>query len=56
MGRSIQSIGDAPASWIDTDDVELVAATVLRSPRSHYGKTYSLAVESRTFSELQEDS
>ena len=45
-GTLRHSIGDAPVSWIDTDDVAIAVARVLRSPREHHGKTYPLAVES----------
>ncbi len=44
-GTITQFIGDAPVSWIDTDDIALVAAAVLREPGKHAGKTYPLAVE-----------
>ncbi|WP_394826948.1 NmrA family NAD(P)-binding protein [Pendulispora albinea] len=40
-----QFIGDAAVSWVDTDDVALAAASVLREPEKHRGKTYPLAVE-----------
>lgn len=49
-----QSIGDAPVSWIDTDDVAAAAAAVLRSPGAHHGKVYPLAVESLTISRVAE--
>lgn len=44
-GVIYQFIGDAPVSWIDTDDIAAVAATILRSPHKHHGHTYPLAVE-----------
>ncbi len=43
-----QYFGDAPVSWIDTDDIAAAAATVLREPQKHHGKTYPLAVEALT--------
>jgi uncharacterized protein YbjT (DUF2867 family) len=51
-GSIHQFIGDAPVSWVDTDDVARVAATVLRSPREHHGKTYPLAVESLSVTQV----
>jgi NAD(P)H dehydrogenase (quinone) len=47
-----QFIGDAPVSWIDTDDVARAAAAVLRSPAEHQGKTYPLASEALTVTEV----
>jgi NAD(P)H dehydrogenase (quinone) len=40
-----QYFGDAPVGWIDVNDVARAAATVLRSPGKHRGKTYRLSVE-----------
>jgi NAD(P)H dehydrogenase (quinone) len=51
-GAIHQFIGDARVSWVDTDDVARVAATVLRSPGKHHGKTYPLAVESLSVKEV----
>jgi NAD(P)H dehydrogenase (quinone) len=45
-GTIHQSIGDAPVSWIDCDDIAISAAAILRSPEQHHRKTYPLAVES----------
>jgi uncharacterized protein YbjT (DUF2867 family) len=39
-------------SWIDTDDIAIAAATILRSPRKHNGKTYPLAVESLSIGQV----
>ena len=51
-GAIHQFIGDAPVSWIDTDDVALAAAAVLRSPKPHHGQTYPLAVEALTIGQV----
>jgi NAD(P)H dehydrogenase (quinone) len=45
-------IGDARVSWVDTDDVARVAATVLRAPREHAGKSYPLGVEALSLYEV----
>lgn len=41
-------IGDAPTSWVDTDDIAAVAATILRSPERHDGQSYGLGAEVAT--------
>jgi uncharacterized protein YbjT (DUF2867 family) len=41
-------IGDAPTSWVDADDIAAVAATILRSPEEHDGRSYGLGTEVAT--------
>jgi NAD(P)H dehydrogenase (quinone) len=49
-----QFTGDAPVSWIDTDDVAAAAAAILRAPAAHHGKTYPLAVEALSVGQVAE--
>jgi NAD(P)H dehydrogenase (quinone) len=47
-----QYVGDAALGWIDTDDVARAAASVLRSPSRHHGKSYRLSVEARSIGQV----
>ncbi|MBC6108986.1 SDR family oxidoreductase [Pedobacter fastidiosus] len=42
----------ARLSWVDVDDVALVASIALASPELHTGKTYRLGYDAKTFTEL----
>jgi NAD(P)H dehydrogenase (quinone) len=45
-------VGNARISWVDCDDVALVAAACLRDPGRHAGKTYRLGYEAKTYAEI----
>lgn len=45
-------IGDARWSWVDSDDLALVAAETLRHPEKHAGKIYPLGYDTATMSEV----
>ena len=47
-------VGDARISWVDCDDVAEVAASCLRDPGAHNGKTYRLASDVASFSDIAE--
>lgn len=47
-------IGDTRWSWIDSDDLALVAAETLQKPDIHGGKTYPLGYDTATMSEIAE--
>lgn len=47
-------VGDARASWVDCDDVALVAAECLTNPQAHNGKTYRLGNDSKSYAEIAE--
>lgn len=47
-------IGDAAWSWVDTSDIAEVAATALRSPETHHGKTYRLGYDAMNFHQVVE--
>ena len=47
-------IGDAHWSWVDSDDLALVAAETLRQPDRHAGKIYPLGYDIATMSEVTE--
>ncbi len=47
-------IDDARWSWVDGDDLALVAAETLRQPDRHAGKIYPLGYDTATMSELAE--
>jgi NAD(P)H dehydrogenase (quinone) len=47
-----QYVGEARLSWIDSDDIALVASICLRSPQEHFGKTYRLGYEAWTYAEV----
>lgn len=47
-------IGDARWSWVDSDDLALVAAETLRRPEVHAGKIYPLGYDTATMSEVAE--
>lgn len=49
-----QYVGEAALGWIDSDDIARAAATVLRSPDDHRGRTYRLTSEARTVHEVAE--
>lgn len=50
--RLIHFVGDRSVSFVSSDDMASVAAAALRDPTAHGGKSYPLAVEALTFSEL----
>lgn len=45
-------VADARLSWVDVDDLALVAALALAHPETHGGKTYRLSYDAKTFDEL----
>ena len=45
-------VGDASISWVDTDDVAEVGATILVDPQAHTGKVYRLASDERTYRQV----
>ena len=45
-------VDDAKLSWVDVDDVALVAALALTYPEKHKGKTYRLSSDAKTFDEI----
>ncbi len=47
-------VADARLSWVDVDDVALVAALSLAHPEAHGGQTYRLGYDAATFGELAE--
>ncbi len=47
-------IGDSRWSWVDSDDLALVAAETLRKPEKHAGKIYPLGYDTATISEVVE--
>lgn len=47
-------IGDSRWSWVDSDDLALVAAETLRQPEKHAGKIYPLGYDTATISEVAE--
>lgn len=49
-----QYVGDAKLGWVDLDDIARAAATVLRSPDAHRGRTYRLTTDARTVREVAE--
>jgi NAD(P)H dehydrogenase (quinone) len=49
-----QYVGDAKLGWVDLDDIARAAATVLRSPAAHRGRTYRLTTDARTVHEVAE--
>jgi len=50
--RLVHFVGDRALSWVCADDIAAVAAAALRQPHGHAGKTYPLAVEAMTLTEL----
>jgi uncharacterized protein YbjT (DUF2867 family) len=49
-----QFVGEARLGWVDADDIARAAATVLRSPDAHHGRTYRLTTDARTVHEVAE--
>jgi uncharacterized protein YbjT (DUF2867 family) len=47
-----QYTGDAPFSWVDGEDVALVAAKALLHPDKHAGKTYRLGYDAKSYDEV----
>jgi NAD(P)H dehydrogenase (quinone) len=45
-------VGEARLSWVDTDDIAEVAATCLRDPDRHVGKTYRLGHDAKSYAEV----
>ncbi|MEO1764640.1 MAG: SDR family oxidoreductase [Cyanobacteria bacterium J06629_18] len=45
-------IGDSRWSWVDSDDLALVAAETLRQPEKHAGQIYPLGYDTATIPEL----
>ena len=45
-------IGDSRWSWVDSDDLALVAAETLRQPKKHGGKIYPLGYDTATIQEV----
>ena len=50
--RLVHFVGDQRVSFVSSDDMAAVAASALRDPATHSGKSYPLAVEALTFAEL----
>lgn len=49
-----QYVGDAKLGWVDAGDIARAAATILRAPEAHRGRTYRLTSEARTVHEIAE--
>lgn len=47
-----QYTGDAPFSWVDGEDVALVAAQTLLHPDKHSGKTYRLGYDAKSYGDI----
>lgn len=47
-----QFIGDARISWVDGDDVALVASRALLQPQLHAGQTYRLGYDAKSYAEV----
>lgn len=47
-----QYTGDAPISWVDGDDIALVAAQTLLHPDKHVGKTYRLGYDAKSYGDV----
>lgn len=47
-----QYTGDAPFSWVDGDDVALVAALALLHPDKHAGKTHRLGYDAKSYGDI----
>jgi NAD(P)H dehydrogenase (quinone) len=47
-------VGNARLSWVDCDDVAAMAATCLRAPDEHVGKTYRMGYEAHSYYEVAE--
>jgi len=45
-------LADARQSWVDVDDIALVAAKVLESPAKHAGQTYRLGYDAKNYAEI----
>jgi uncharacterized protein YbjT (DUF2867 family) len=53
-GAIRQYVGAAALGWVDSDDIARAAATVLRSPGAHRGRTYRLTTDARTVHDVAE--
>lgn len=51
-GVLVQFIEGARVSWVDVDDLALVAAEALSHPEKHSGQTYRLGYDAATFDEV----
>ena len=51
-GTLRHNVGNSRLSWVDVEDVAEVAATVLRAPDTHAGKTYRLGYDAKNFREI----
>ncbi|AJH14832.1 NmrA family NAD(P)-binding protein [Myroides profundi] len=47
-------LADARQSWVDVDDIALVAAKVIESPAKHAGQTYRLGYDAKNYAEIAE--
>lgn len=47
-------LANARQSWVDVDDIALVAAKIIESPLKHAGKTYRLGYDAKNYSEIAE--
>src|SRR5258707_2267507 len=47
-----QYVGDAKLSWVDCEDVGLVAAACLRDAEAHLGQTYRLGYDLKGYAEI----
>ena len=45
-------IGEAKCCWVDAEHIAEVAATLLRAPDVHSGRTYRLGYDAKSFSEV----
>ena len=52
--RLVHFVGDQRVSWISANDMAAVAAAAMMEPAAHAGKTYPLATEALTFTEIAE--
>lgn len=50
--RLVHFVADRSVSFVSSDDMASVAAAALRDPSAHAGRSYPLAVEALTFTEL----
>ncbi|WP_112664435.1 NmrA family NAD(P)-binding protein [Microvirga flavescens] len=50
--RLVHFVGDRKISWISSEDIAAVGTAALRDPDRHSGKTYPLAVEALSLTEI----
>lgn len=47
-------LANAKQSWVDVEDIALVAAKVIESPAKHSGQTYRLGYDAKNYAEIAE--